>query len=889
MKKWFELKFIQLCRNLSALYKYLNVYQLIWGIGIIVVIAFAYIDRRVILSSEQIPKLSELMTNPIVFVWAIGLVGVVLLLFRLLSIKPFVLIDYFILLIPIGFLVYSAIAYFSGGYVGFKLNQLILAILFFSILFFLRWIIAKMKVAYFNKLKDLYTNSSTSLEMFKTDVPIKSTSEDELDRKEFSEAIAKAIIGYTDSNSLAIGITGEWGSGKSSVVNMSVEYINNYYKDKLIKPCVVEFNPWNFSDPNQLIEQFFKILSDAIKSSNTYLGSKNISDKLDAYSTLLGQVLTSTALTTPVVDFSKFIKNLGGLIANNHVNSLKETRSQLDKAIGEYSGKIIVIVDDIDRLTNIEVRQVFQLVKSIANFTNTIYVLSFDKKVVINSLCSEQGTGQQIDGEKYLEKIIQVDLDIPAVKLENVYFKLNDNLNGIFANSTIDQMRWMNIWYDGFKDFFFNIRDVNRYMNSLRFQFSLTKNQVNTIDLLAIIAIKVFDYTTYCIIRDNINLLAGIAKEDLQHKEEEQRRIRTIIDDAVKQSKYNILALLKRLFPKLESVYDNNFYGIGSLNEWFTENRICHPERFQLYFQLDISKDDISPFEIDSILQALHDEILFRKYINDLIEDGRILRFLEVFQNYTSLENKVPTSTINTVLTVLLDEGDKFPNSYSSDLIVTELKIARITYQLCKRFSNQLDRGQLFLSISDKVNNSLYPLIYDIYLYDQEHGRYGLKKNPEPEEYRTFSTQDLDLLEQKGLSKIREWSTSRRLEEHRQLRMLLHVWKTWANVWGRKEEVNQYLEEKIVEDSFLINFIGLYINTGRTQAGSNYGYTEIVYYDLADIKRLLNGNFDLFCKRVEKINRDVINEEQIKILNMFEDALKGKNLSPWGKFGDVSR
>lgn len=884
MKREWKLNFIKFGKKISNLYKYVSDYQLVWGIGIIVIVAFAYADRRI--ASHQILPLTELMTNPIVFVWAIGVVGVVFLLLRLLPIKPFALIDYFILLIPVCFLLYSAIAYFWGGFIGLKLSDLISTILGFSILFLFRLIIAKGKIYYFRTLKGLYTDS-TSTDIFKTDVPIQGISEDELDRKEFSEAIAKAVIGYKNINSLAIGLTGEWGSGKSSIIKMAVEYIENYYKDKLITPCIVEFNPWNFSDQNQLIEQFFKTLSDAIRSSNTCLGSKEISEKLDVYSTLLGQVLTATALATTVVDFSKFIKNLGGLITNNQVNSLKETRNQLDKVIAEYSGKIIVIVDDIDRLTNSEIRQVFQLVKSIANFSNTIYILSFDKKVVINGLCSEQGAGQQIDGEKYLEKIIQVDLSIPTIKLEKVYSKLDDNFKTIFHNSTFDQMRWTNIWYDGFKDFFSNIRDVNRYMNALRFQFGLIKNQANIIDLAAITAIKVFDYTAYCTIRDNRRLLTGTAAEDSEQKKEENKEIHNIMDDVIKHSEYKkLLPLLKRLFPKLESIYGNNVFGvaIGSVAEWFTENRICHPERFQLYFQLDISSNDIYPSEIKDILTAVHDEILFKKYINALIEDGRILRFLEILENYTSSETEIPTSAINNVLTILLDEGDKFPSSDSSNLISTESKIVRITYQLYRRILNQADRGHLFLTIADKINNSLYPLIYSIYLYDQEHGRYGLKNNPGPEENRIFSSKDLDLLEQKGLSKIRKWSTAKKLEEHKNLRIILHIWKTWANVWGDKTEVQQYIGDKIKNSDFLIKFIGLYIGIGRTQTGSNYGYTETAYYDLDEFKKFLNGNIDAICKQVDKINRATLNEEQIKILNMFEGALNGKNLSPWRNF-----
>ena len=68
------------------------------------------------------------------------------------------------------------------------------------------------------------------------------------------------------------------------------------------------------------------------------------------------------------------------------------------------------MIDDIDRLNHVEIRQVFQLVKKLADFKNTVYLLAFDKDVVLDGF---EAKCKQAPGEQYLEKIITVPFDVP--------------------------------------------------------------------------------------------------------------------------------------------------------------------------------------------------------------------------------------------------------------------------------------------------------------------------------------------------------------------------------------------------------------------------------------------------------------------------------------------
>jgi predicted KAP-like P-loop ATPase len=95
--------------------------------------------------------------------------------------------------------------------------------------------------------------------MFRFDQPINSYKEDLLGRHSFGKALAKAILSYNLDDSLSVGLYGEWGSGKTSLINMILEEVKSISSNK--DPFIINFNPWNFSDQNQLIQQFFNELS----------------------------------------------------------------------------------------------------------------------------------------------------------------------------------------------------------------------------------------------------------------------------------------------------------------------------------------------------------------------------------------------------------------------------------------------------------------------------------------------------------------------------------------------------------------------------------------------------------------------------------------------------
>ena len=96
--------------------------------------------------------------------------------------------------------------------------------------------------------------------MISPDLPITKSSDDKLNRSSFAKSLAQVLVQYTQPSSFTIGLYGEWGSGKTSLVNMILETIESIDNSAVI----VRFNPWLCSEPKQLrtfidTEQFLKI------------------------------------------------------------------------------------------------------------------------------------------------------------------------------------------------------------------------------------------------------------------------------------------------------------------------------------------------------------------------------------------------------------------------------------------------------------------------------------------------------------------------------------------------------------------------------------------------------------------------------------------------------
>jgi predicted KAP-like P-loop ATPase len=265
---------------------------------------------------------------------------------------------------------------------------------------------------------------------------------------------------------------------------------------------------------------------------------------------------------------------------------LTQVKAELNALLRQQKHKIIIIIDNIMRLENVEIKQIFQIVKSMGDYVNTVYMLALDKSQIINSINQMQGGG----GAAYLEKIVQLPFEIPPISQQDIETILVNRLKKIIEvipEEAWDKNYWADLYYSTLKFFFENVRDITRYMNTLGFSFTYVKDVVNPVDFFAITALQVFDPNVYYGIRDNKDLFTDLMDDVYRLNEkniaEDKARCDEIINRSQKIPPGMLVQLLLRLFPRLRRMYEANipFYHSEAIAR--KNLRICSPDVFGVF------------------------------------------------------------------------------------------------------------------------------------------------------------------------------------------------------------------------------------------------------------------------------------------------------------------
>ncbi|EAH6000806.1 NTPase [Campylobacter coli] len=106
-------------------------------------------------------------------------------------------------------------------------------------------------------------NKQEKLESVNIDKPIEKKEEDLFNRNSVAEQLNTIIKNYKEKDSITFGIISDWGSGRTSFVNMTLEDFKN--DENFI---IVKFNPWNISTRKKLISDFFTTLAKEIRKAS---------------------------------------------------------------------------------------------------------------------------------------------------------------------------------------------------------------------------------------------------------------------------------------------------------------------------------------------------------------------------------------------------------------------------------------------------------------------------------------------------------------------------------------------------------------------------------------------------------------------------------------------
>lgn len=223
------------------------------------------------------------------------------------------------------------------------------------------------------------------------DKPIQSHEVDLLHREKFVNSIVNLLHNNDDDDSLTIGLYGEWGSGKTSIINMICERLASVDKEgsgygegeEYIK--IIHFNPWLYSNASDLTRQFFTHLQGELGKSKAHKFA-TIVTQLGQYKEAMVPALSLFFGLTAGVLTKAGIDALTTYTSQTENRSLQTIKDEIVEKLKELKQKIVIFIDDIDRLSDEEIVTTFKLVKLLEDFPYVTYVLAFDYEVVAEAL-----------------------------------------------------------------------------------------------------------------------------------------------------------------------------------------------------------------------------------------------------------------------------------------------------------------------------------------------------------------------------------------------------------------------------------------------------------------------------------------------------------------------
>lgn len=671
---------------------------------------------------------------------------------------------------------------------------------------------------------------------YSADRPINTKQEDLLGRKSFSNQLGKAIYEYDAKDGLVIGLFGKWGTGKTSVINMAENEIKQLAVNDENKPFFIRFSPWNYSDKNNLISLFFQKLKIEIKSRGNKEINKKLGKVLNDYSVLLEGLSLIPAIGSIL---TTIVKSLTKTYAKKLMQDvdLDKTKENLENELKKANKKIIIVIDDIDRLNNSQIRDIFQLVKQVADFPNLIYVLVMDREVV----CSALSEIHNINGDEYLEKIIQVPFELPEIRKTKLYDIFNAKLEQVLKDLSIDIIPEKDYGYLIFSNFIkpyvHTLRDINRLINTFQFRYGLLHQETSLEDMLAITTLEIFEPNLYRWICNNKDAVLGSFLHGLMPKSDYHK----FYTDEFKQLKINperALTCVSTLFPVFAKDINKSQFLYQSSLDNKRKMRVADAERFELYFMLDLDNIKIPRnLTLNCILHSSEDELL--NVINKINLQGNISYF---FTEVKSLKDVIPYTRVGLLSSVILNFPNKFFCESSKSLFnLSAINTAEyLVMDLLTILNTEKERYEIINNalIYSKISNlgTIASLIHKIKLsFEILDGESNYIDKP------FINIEQFKNLEKTYSSKIYDFSTNESFLEMNNFYISFYLWKCIDS-----NNAKNYLETIFKSEICKLKFICLLAHEWTGTNGNGWSFKSSYYSEFISKEEVYRSiqNFD---------------------------------------------
>ncbi len=480
--------------------------------------------------------------------------------------------------------------------------------------------------------------------------PIKHCSEDLLDRSGISHNISKLICDDELNECCTIGISGPWGCGKTSIINMIRENVEKNQNNVLF----IDFSPINYqSSTEDITKIFFDVLITNLKKHKcpfNILGYKRNVKKISNKT-----IETAVRIIFNPADVNSIISNikqLSGAIFNPvKYDPIETIRENVSALLSKSKIKLAIIIDDLDRLMPDEVIQILKLIRTTACFDNVYYILGYDETTLSKQINGY--TGQ--DGSKYLEKFIQVPIHLPEINtdllhkiLQTEFIKILETYNFEVKNITTKVCQAITPA---------TMRELYSLINKFRFKISMCPDDICPEDLLALTFIEMKSLDLYNWMFNNRFELCKIKSTFIINNEvnnPDNHGFELYRDYISRFTDLNLNDVTLFMYPDLNKSY----FEFTNSNE--RKDRIRSIISCNAYFILNESSIPISNYQINQIMEDSDCGKVLEKMLIDMTinERGHVNTLLDKINERLSELLPLSAGTLAKVLMYDVDNQE---------------------------------------------------------------------------------------------------------------------------------------------------------------------------------------------------------------------------------------
>ncbi len=242
---------------------------------------------------------------------------------------------------------------------------------------------------------------------------------------------AEALASFINmcSTPMTIGVQGDWGSGKTSLMNLVRAKLGD------VRVLNIWFNTWQYSqfgNEDRLASSMLVNLMHKVKSEGK--PSKKVWHNASRFVRAVVQAASSSS----GVDARPLFDALEGKVDFDDAGLFEQMKEDFAEVIrdilsegGEYAKfeRVVIYIDDLDRLAPAKAVELLEAVKNLIDVEGCVFVLAIDYDVVIRGLRQKKGydynEGREDEGKNFFDKIIQVPYRMPVERYSTQHFLKN--------------------------------------------------------------------------------------------------------------------------------------------------------------------------------------------------------------------------------------------------------------------------------------------------------------------------------------------------------------------------------------------------------------------------------------------------------------------------------